>query len=127
MAGAGHDLRAAGRRADNPVRLASAPDQSRLAAVTIFAFENAPHTPALYSLIDPGYFTEYAERTVLGESPTVSPAVDAEMETDDSQMSDFGGKGGTRTLDPGIMRRWMPYTDLCIQLLTQLLKPPSGR
>jgi integrase len=59
--------------------------------------------PALYSHIDPGHLTEYADRTLLGKSPTVYPTVATETETDDSQMIDFGGKGGTRTLDPGIM------------------------
>jgi hypothetical protein len=59
--------------------------------------------PALYSHIDPGHLAEYANHTLIGISPTDSPTVDVGNATDDSQMIDFGGKGGTRTLDPGIM------------------------
>jgi integrase len=59
--------------------------------------------PALYSHIDPGHLAEYAERSLLGESPTDSTTVDTRGDIDDLQAIDFGGKGGNRTLDPGIM------------------------
>jgi hypothetical protein len=83
--------------------------------------------PGLYSHIDPGHLSEYALRTLLGESPTDSPTVDVGSETDDPEVIEFGGKGGTRTLDPGIMRDVDALYSLCIQLLMHLLKPPSGR
>ena len=56
--------------------------------------------PQKYSHLDPGHLTQFANRTLLRPD---SPTVDAE--TSETNASDcFGGEGGTRTLDPGIMR-----------------------
>jgi hypothetical protein len=61
------------------------------------------HILSSYSHIDPRRLSEYADRTLLGESPTKSPSVGTDTGTGNSEVIDFGGKGGTRTLDPGIM------------------------
>jgi integrase len=60
--------------------------------------------PARYSHLDPGHLVKYAERTLLGPCPpTDSVTVDAAGSEDAAQLIDIGGKGGNRTLDPGIM------------------------
>ena len=60
--------------------------------------------PQRYSHLDPGHLTQYADRTLLGPSPgTDSVTVPAETKVGSPQVIDSSGKGGTRTLDPGIM------------------------
>ena len=67
--------------------------------------------PAMYSHLDPGHLADYADRTLLGDSRALSPTPgekDASDGSDDPQeyadfIGKFGGKGGNRTLDPGIM------------------------
>ena len=57
--------------------------------------------PQLYSHLDPGHLAQYADRTLLpGVTESVTPADPA---TEAPVSPCFGGKGGTRTLDPGIM------------------------
>ena len=55
--------------------------------------------PMLYSHLDPGQLSQYADRTLLR---TETGALKQDEKTDDVGAC-FGGKGGTRTLDPGIM------------------------
>jgi hypothetical protein len=83
--------------------------------------------PALYSHIDLGHLAEYADHTLIGISATDSPTVDVGRETDDSGVIEFGGKGGTRTLDPGIMREVAALVTLHIQILRQALNLRAGR
>jgi len=60
--------------------------------------------PMRYTHLDPGHLAEYADRTLLGPNPRgLSGGVPSEREENITQVIDFGGKGGTRTLDPGIM------------------------
>jgi len=56
--------------------------------------------PLRYTHLAPGHLAPYADRTLLG-TETVTEG-DASQEARVSPCS--GGKGGTRTLDPGIMR-----------------------
>ena len=60
--------------------------------------------PLRYAHLDPGHLAEYADRTLLGADPRRKSVRLEDGELDEaSQLNDFGGKGGTRTLDPGIM------------------------
>jgi hypothetical protein len=60
--------------------------------------------PQRYSHLDPGHLAEYANRTLLRpDLRKESVKVGGEVLDDHSQVVDSGGKGGTRTLDPGIM------------------------
>ena len=60
--------------------------------------------PQRYSHLDPGHLAEYANRTLLGpDLRKESVKVGGDVLDTDSQVFDSGGKGGTRTLDPGIM------------------------
>ena len=60
--------------------------------------------PQRYSHLDPGHLAEYANRTLLdSDLRKESVKVGEDVLDDDSQVFDSGGKGGTRTLDPGIM------------------------
>ena len=62
--------------------------------------------PQRYSHLDPGHLAQYADRTLLGAKPRQeSVPVDVSAGEGDTQVIEFGGKGGTRTLDPGIMSR----------------------
>jgi hypothetical protein len=58
--------------------------------------------PAMYSHLDPGQLTQYADQTLIKVSPT-GDAPQENIGEDDLQVIEFGGKGGNRTLDPGIM------------------------
>jgi hypothetical protein len=60
--------------------------------------------PLRYAHPDPGHPAEYADRTLLGgdfRAETGTP-YDGHLEGT-TQPIDLNGKGGTRTLDPGIM------------------------
>ena len=60
--------------------------------------------PQRYSHLDPGHLAQYADRSLLGaDTRQESVPVDVSAGTGDSQVIESGGKGGTRTLDPGIM------------------------
>jgi len=60
--------------------------------------------PLRYSHLDPGQLAQYADRTLLGEDTRSLSVTVGEGRTEErTQVIDFGGKGGTRTLDPGIM------------------------
>jgi hypothetical protein len=60
--------------------------------------------PLRYAHLEPGHLAEYADRTLLDADLRRKSVRLEEGELDEvSQLNDFGGKGGTRTLDPGIM------------------------
>jgi integrase len=60
--------------------------------------------PLRYAHLDPGHLAEYADASLLGPDIRRKSVIPAEDELDGPlQLIDFNGKGGTRTLDPGIM------------------------
>ncbi len=60
--------------------------------------------PMRYAHLSPGHLAEYADRSLLGPDPrALSGAPDAQRSEGATQPVDLTGKGGTRTLDPGIM------------------------
>jgi integrase len=60
--------------------------------------------PLRYAHLDPGHLADYADRTLLSADPRrKSVTLEGELLESDSQVTEFIGKGGTRTLDPGIM------------------------
>jgi integrase len=61
--------------------------------------------PLRYAHLDPGHLAEYADRTLLGENFRAETGTPDDADLDGAtQPIDLNGKGGTRTLDPGIMR-----------------------
>lgn len=61
--------------------------------------------PQLYSHLDPGHLAQYADRTLLGSLAGVTESVTVDPQAAEASVSPcLNGKGGTRTLDPGIMR-----------------------
>jgi hypothetical protein len=60
--------------------------------------------PLRYAHLDPGHLAHYADRTVLSPDPRgKSGTLEDELLDTGSQVTEFIGKGGTRTLDPAIM------------------------
>jgi integrase len=62
--------------------------------------------PLRYAHLSPGHLANYADRTLIGIAAggsTKSGTAEGQPSVEDSQPIDFNGKGGTRTLDPGIM------------------------
>jgi len=62
--------------------------------------------PLRYAHLSPGHLANYADRTLVGmeaEGSTKRGTVEEQPSDDASQAIDYNGKGGTRTLDPGIM------------------------
>ena len=63
--------------------------------------------PLRYAHLNPGHLAEYADRALLGEDSRRESVRLPDGELDEgSQPVDLNGKGGTRTLDPGIMSAW---------------------
>ena len=60
--------------------------------------------PLRYAHLDPGHLAEYAACSLFGpETRKESVKLPDEELDGHAQAIDFNGKGGTRTLDPGIM------------------------
>jgi integrase len=60
--------------------------------------------PNEYTHLDPGHLAHYADRTLIGAEETVTETVTQKLKKKRTRVSPcIGGKGGTRTLDPGIM------------------------
>jgi len=60
--------------------------------------------PLRYAHLDPGHLAEYADRTLLGGDFRAESGTPNDGDLDGAtQPIDLNGKGGTRTLDPGIM------------------------
>jgi hypothetical protein len=60
--------------------------------------------PNLYTHLDPGHLSQFADRTLIGSEQTVTKTVTERLKRKRKRVSAcFNGKGGTRTLDPGIM------------------------
>ena len=65
--------------------------------------------PLRYAHLDLGHLAEYADRTLLGDDSRRESVRLGNGQLDEgSQAIDLNGKGGTRTLDPGIMSP-MPF------------------
>jgi len=61
--------------------------------------------PLRYAHLDPGHLADYADRSLLGpDNRRKSVRLETAELDHPTQHIDFDGKGGTRTLDPGIMR-----------------------
>jgi hypothetical protein len=56
--------------------------------------------PNLYTHLDPGHLSQFADRTLIGADETVTEKLKRKRKR---VSACFNGKGGTRTLDPGIM------------------------
>jgi hypothetical protein len=60
--------------------------------------------PNLYTHLDPGHLSQFADRTLIGSEQTGTKTVTERLKRKRKRVSAcFNGKGGTRTLDPGIM------------------------
>jgi integrase len=60
--------------------------------------------PLRYAYLDPGHLAEYADHTLIGGDFRAETGKPYDVDLDSTtQPIDLNGKGGTRTLDPGIM------------------------
>jgi hypothetical protein len=64
----------------------------------------AMQMPNLYTHLDPGHLSQFADRTLIRADETVTETVTEKLKRKSKRVcACFNGKGGTRTLDPGIM------------------------